>query len=786
MTRLLLRRAWREVVTRAGGWLPTLLIMSLSVATFLAFWLTQRDVALAQEEFYQKLRFLDFWIPVRDMPLDRARALASTPGVEALEARQLAGFRLLRPKDGTFAKGLVLSLPADRPPTVNDVTISAGRSLQGPGELLLEARCARALGYQPGDLIEVAQGKRLRLVGLFASPEWMWYSLNAADPRPAYERLAIFFASREDVESLQQRPGTVQELHVRLKPGSRADLVSNQMALACRPHIEEMPVLRSRQASHALLERDRRLLRGIATGFPLLLGSIAFLVCYSHLWQLLSRQVRECATLLCLGLSHGQLMGQYLAQGCTVGLLAGISGGFLGELLSGLLTKSYAHLLGLPFISHRLHPTVLLVASAASVLLGALASLSAALRIRAVTPAQAQRPAPELAFSALPPWVGRLTNNRFWTRMALRSVMRHPWRSAVTGLALSASIAGVTMVLAILQSQTEILDFYFEKVHLYDLQVDLVRPIEQEEVAGRFAGQGVSRIEPGLRVGAVLAGQSSAIRLGIWGLGPGTRLLQLYDPRRRPLEQPQGRELALGPVWGRQLGDERTLSMHLGEAPDSRAEYQVIRLYEPIANPAKVSLHKLQEQFAAEHGFPQKAVNLLLIEVEPGQMSQVKRLLAHNPLIRDVVDARAIRREVEAAMASFSLISTIMLMLTAFLGTIVLTGTTVVQMVDRRQELALMAALGTPTISLFGLCLTEFLLLWIPALALGVTGGWLAAGHLLGTYQDDLLVVELVLAPKTVAFSAVFSLLNVLAGVGLAFSVQASRIFSNVSSARLG
>lgn len=774
------------MVAHAGGWLPTLLIMSISVATFLAFWLTQRDVALAQDEFYQKLHFLDFWIPVRDMPLDRARALASMPGVQALEARQIAGFRLRRPKDETFAKGLVLSMPADRRPTVNDVTISVGRSLQGPGELLLEARCARALGYQPGDLIEVARGRRLQLVGLFTSPEWMWYSLNAADPRPAYERLAIFFATREDVESLQQRPGTVQELHVRLKPGVRADLVSNQVALACRPHIDQMPVLRSRQASHALLERDRRLLRGIATGFPLLLGSVAFLVCYSHLWQLLSRQIQECATLLCLGLSHRQLTGQYLAQGCAVGLLAGISGGFMGEMLSGLLTKSYAHLLGLPFVSHRLHPTILLVAAAASVLLGALASLSAALRIRAVTPAQAQRPAPELAFSALPPWVGRLTKNRLWTRMALRSVVRHPWRSAITGLALSASIAGVTMVLAILQSQKEIVDFYFERVHLYDLQVDLVRPIEQEEVVERFAGQGVSRIEPGLRVGAALAGQGGTVRLGVWGLGPGTRLLQLFDPRRRPIEQPQGAEMALGPIWGRQLGNDKTLSMHLGEAPDSRAEYEVVLLYEPIANPAKVSLTKLQGQFAAEHGFPKKAVNLLLIKVEPGQMSQVKRVLAHDPLIRDVVDARAIRREVEAVVAGFSLVCTIMLLLTAFLGTIVLTGTTVVQMVDRRQELTLLAALGTPTNSLFRLCLTEFLLLWIPALALGVTGGWLAAGHLLSTYQNDLLVVELVLAPKTIMFSAAFSLLNVLAGVGLAFSLQASRIFSKVATARVG
>ncbi len=761
--KLLWLKAWRDLRKHFSAFLACILMMGLAIALLVGFSSAYVNLGQSADFTYKRLNFLDASLQLRSSPpslVDRAQAM---PNVAAAEVRCAAGVRILL-RDGEKVRGTVVGMPTDRRVSVNDLLIHRGGPIRSVrGECLLERRFAELHGYPVGSLIEVEKGRdrrRLHVVGLITSPEYLWLTPDRLDPRPAARRFGVIFASHEEVASLTGSPA-VTELYVRWKPGSDPAQGLRDLERIFEGQREGPARPRSQQASHSLLERDRVAFAGIAAIFPLALLSLASLMLFLTLWQLIHQQRKQIGILLCQGLPPRWIASHYLALSLWVALASCLLGSVLGPWLGHLATSYYVTTLGLPFQRETLHfPTLFLGWTVAIAL--ALVAAAAALRhlfqtqplqlLRAEFSAQASMPG-FLRF--LPVGLG------FRWLFPLRNLLRQPWRSLTMVAGVAMSNALLLMTLAMFDSQQSTLNFYLTQVHRYDLQADLDLYSVRSDRPAVELWPGVERVEEVLRLTGSLFHDGQQLERALWGLRPDTQLLRLYDQQLKPLAPGPG--VLLSPLQRRQLhlqpGNEPEFEVFTGERRPLRQRVALgPALYEPIQGPPKIDLRSAQDLLVRTQKVPREVCNVLLIKVKPGQLGQIRQRLFQDKRVREVITLAQYREDVKDLLRLMVAYFSLMLGCAGLISLALVHACTTMNLSERRAEVACMLVQGVRSRDLFQLLLGEALYLWLIGMLLGVPAGYAAGDWLLGHYQSDLIDLRLQLLPRTVAWTALASL----------------------------
>lgn len=780
MPRLLVLKALRDL---RKGWLSfgaCALITALACAVFVAFTGSVLHLERASELTYERLRFLDFTLPVRDATEGSVERIRQLPGVKAAVGRiALGGEILMDPLPAPAARSRkisarILSLPAQGRPAVNDLVVDEGRELaMARGEVLLERRFAHEHHVGLGDLLRVhAYGRelRLRVVGLVSSPEFLWLAVDRYDPRPAAGRLAVVFVSLGDARYLAGS-ARLHEIHVTVTDPTTRDRLMEAAARTVAPELADPPIPREEQPSHALLLRDRRAFAGVAALFPALCLSLSGLILAVAMWQLVTQQRRQMGILMALGFSPRQLYAHYLLLSALVGGSGALVGCVAGHLLGVALTRGYAAALGLPFVEPELLVEPLATAAAVTLALSLLAGAWAAGRVLGLDPAQAVRADFSSAVRSPLGILRFLGGAPLWLRLALRNLLRQPARSAVAVIGIASAVAGILMTLGFVDGQRRTLDFSFEHAYAYDLRVFLHGPTGVADLPALESWPGVSRVERYRRVGAVLRHGDREVRTSLWGTPPESHLLRLYDRRERPVPPPEADELLLGPALLADL-DARPGDTVQVELPHGSARHVPTWSYhlgpelsEPVTNPGRAALRQVQRQAAATYGHPPDAVNMLLIGVEPGAVESVTRRLQRERSVAEIVSMPQMRREIGDLLRMVQAFSSVMLLLASGMAFAILVGTTTMNLMDRTSELATMGVLGVPRALLLRMLVVETLLLWLLGLALGIPAGYGLAEWLVRSYQTDLLQITVSVRPVTLLGTAAVSLVLCLAAV---------------------
>ena len=779
--RLLRRMVARAIWRSRGAFIATTLVSAFASLLFVAAISSGLDLERSCEETYARLHFMHFLLPLADGPDSAVERVRHVAGVEAAEGRHISTVKVpipasAPPEQAHLVKGKLHGLPVGRRPAVDDVAIDEGRYLSGTrGEVLMETRFARAHGFALGQHLRVfsyhGAPLELEIVGLASSPEFVWISRSRDDPRPTATSLALLFAAEADVRRLDDAAGCA-DIHVRVTDEQQATLVMAAAARSVAMWRDEPPVPRDEQASYIALRRNRQALSAIAASFPPAFALLGCVTLAAALRLLLSQR-RSTGVLLALGCDARALASPWLFAAALMGGMGGLLGALFGIPLGFMLTRFYTGVLGLPFVSSHVHPVPVLVAVA---VLAAVSTAACALTLRGE---QRLRPADLLAGREATTPRLRLVHVSKTTagalplalRLPLLGLLRRPGRSALAVLGLTFAVLQLTLVGTLLASQQAILKNFFGEVNRWTFYVTLRRPVPVASLPSFDAWPGVLRAEAALRFKArVQVGARSAV-IPVLGLPPHATLVAQVDADGQAIDMTESSGLFLTPSACEQL-DAHTGAMarvslaDVGDGPTPPAFLHVgAPLDEPIALASRMPLRAARAVLTAASGAPSQAVDTVLIRTARDEAQAVRRRLDHCDIVHSVLDLDDERAQAERLL---SLMDAYALATAAFavaLALVLAASASVVGLLERRRELALLETLGLGRADLARLLTRESGIAWAVSLLPGVALGLAAAHFALEVYRNTLVHMHLVVTPGTLVTVAALSLLLCLVAV---------------------
>lgn len=769
---LVLKKVLRDL---RQGWLSfgaCVAMLALSVSLFLAFNSAAFSLEQSTEANYRKLKFLDFTLNVYNISQSAISRVNQAPGVAAVQGRSASPIKVLLdpPSVPEFRSrkldGKMIGLPTDSRPTVNDIYVEKGRYFsKSRGEALLESRFAEHHGYDVGDLLRVktANGeKRFTIVGLASSPEYVWMATNRFDPRPMDKRYGVVFVSESDAFSALGG-SFYNEVHVRVSDEYLAEDVLKDVEERMSLFLKSASVTREEQPSHSLVIRDRRAFQGVAAFFPIVFLTLSSVTLFSTLWQLVSRQRRQIGILMSQGCSPFNLLSHYLILGLIVGIIGTILGVLIGIPLGKICTHFYTRTLGLPFVEiiTPLGSVALIIFLALG--LSFLAAWTATNRVLKLDPIKALRsefkegwaPRKETALDKFLP-----TRLKF----GLRNLMRNPGRTLLSILGIAVSVAQIVMTLAIFDSQSDTLGYYFSSVHRYDFEVQMDQVTSTTALPHVSSWPETESVELCLRRPATLVFNGREVRTNVWGLSPSNDLLRLYDKRGERVSVSTEPFLFMGPVQmerlGVQPGDAVTLTLNRTnqEAPVFRFSIATT-LHEPLANPPKLDLKLLQSISQKSETVPPDGINILLVKAKPGMQEALQKRLDKEEKFRRYVSPATTRQEVEGLLRMLNASKSLILAFTTIFALVVLLGTTTMNVLERTREFATLSCLGVSDNKLASLLLIETVILWFLGFLLGLPAGIALGTEMMNSFQSQLLQLDLSLGIGNLITTAVISLI---------------------------
>jgi putative ABC transport system permease protein len=160
-------------------------------------------------------------------------------------------------------------------------------------------------------------------------------------------------------------------------------------------------------------------------------------------------------------------------------------------------------------------------------------------------------------------------------------------------------------------------------------------------------------------------------------------------------------------------------------------------------------------------GLPDEVTSVLLTTA-PGRVDAVRRTLSAAPDVAHVEDAAALREQIDAMMGLGWALLGVMLACSVVLAAAILFNTATLGILERQRELATLRALGRTLREIAVGFTLEHGLLAVAGLAIGFPLAIVATRRILALYSSDLFTFPFVMAPRTVAVSALGVLLVLL------------------------
>ncbi|NDD29395.1 MAG: ABC transporter permease [Proteobacteria bacterium] len=438
-------------------------------------------------------------------------------------------------------------------------------------------------------------------------------------------------------------------------------------------------------------------------------------------------------------------------------------------------------MLGLPFVIANLHIGTVIVAAAVTTGVSAVACAVISRAHRGQPTASmlaAQEPVHTVLRGSplsLPRWLAPLLSLRL--RLALLGLMRRPARSALVGVGLGIAVAQMTLIGALLESQSATLAAFFGGVNRWTFYASLDGDVTLSALPPIDTWPGVRRVEPALRIVThVTVGQKS-VTIPLLGLPPHASLVRQIAIDGTPLEMGDESPLFLTPAAVEALnarpGDSARVSLKLDGRQATPSIHATVGppIDDPIALISRAPLRTVHAIVTAACGTPTNRVNVLLIEADPAQAADVRRRLDHLASVDRVIDLDEERSQVSHLLSLMDAYGLVTALFAGALAVVLAGSASAIGVLERRRELALLEGIGLERREIAHLITHEMVLTWLIVLVPGIALGHAAARVALEAYRNDLVHLRAGLSPELIAAVSMLTLL-----LGLAASGPALRL----------
>lgn len=731
VSRVLSRKLMRDLFQRKGSLLALFAIVMIGVGCFVGMRAVYRDLDESRARYYRDYRLADFSVDMKRAPKWAVEEAASTPNIRELRGRVDLGVLIDLPEVNEPIAGRAISMPPTRTPVLNDILLRRGSwfSEEDAREVILNDAFAAANGLAPGQRIKVLlldKQHDLLIVGTAMSPEFVYLIPADGGLAPDPARFGVMYLPEKFLQQSGDLDGAynqvVGKLHNNSERAIEQTLDDLERFFDLYGVTTATPI--ADQPSVQFLHDELRGLAISATVMPGIFLGVAALVLNVLIGRMVAQQRTTIGTLKAIGYSSMRISRHYMGYGPIIGVVGGALGGLFGAWIQSGMLGIYREFYALPAIAAHRYPDIYLFGFVVSVVFATLGTLKGLRYAASLAPAEAMRPPP-------PERGGRVFLERFpilWNRfsfkwkMAVRTIIRNPFRSGVSVLGSFISTALVLTAFANTDALEYLMAYTYEKVAHQDVTVVLREPAG-ERVTSEVANQrSMSRAEPQLSIVCTIEQDGIEERVGLIGIEPGSQLFTPLDASDQPIAiPPEG--LILSKALARKLGVDVGESVRLRPLIGERRAVQapVVGLVDAfLGMPAYADLRYLSRLIGERW-----AANSVLATAWPGaDENRVLRPLKESPFVMGV----SLRSRALAQLdATFGETMGIMIGFMVFFSGLIAFGSVLnaalVGLSERQRELGTLRVLGYTPAQVSGIFSGESALLNGLGILLGLAGG---------------------------------------------------------------
>jgi len=761
------RKLVRELFHMRGQAIVIALVITCGVASFVSMRSMYRSLQNSQNDYYARYRFADVFAELKRAPDSVAERIRQIPGVAEVQTRVILDATLDVPGLNEPAVGRLISIPPRPTPMLNDLFLRNGRYVT-PGandEAIASEAFSNANRLDVGSEVQAVingRWKKLRIVGIALSPEYIYEIRGGGSLFPDNKRFGVLWMSRDVLGPAFNMDGAFNSVAVKLLRGaSEPDVL-----LRVDRELERYGGLggygRADQLSHRFISDEISQNRITANIMPAIFLAVAALLVHFVLTRLVSTQRMDIAIIRAFGYSSFDIAAHYLQLGMLIIFFGYLLGCGIGWYFGLKLAALYADFYRFPILNYRVELSVFSWAGLISVVTAILGTAGAVQRATALPPAEAMRPEAPARFR--PMLIDRLGVKIFSpaVRMIIRNLERRPWKAIASGFAICCSIMIVVVEFGLFDALDRMMKVQFQDVQREDVAVTLN---ESHSARTRFELArlpGVIRSEPFRAVPARLRYEHRSRRTAILGLPSPSDLRLIIDRSGSPISVPSSGILVtsmLADILGVSPGQELTVEVLDGKRPVRRVMVTgtADELLGTSAYMDKVALNQLMQEGETVSG--------ALLQVDGNKKDDLYRTLKHLPAVAAV----SIK---EAALTSFK--DTISQSMTLSIGVLIVFASVIamgmiyngarIALSERANELATIRILGFTRQEITFILLGEQAVVTALALPFGFAAGYGVCALLSAKLETELYRMPLAIESSSYAwaflivlFSAVMS-----------------------------
>lgn len=635
----------------------------------------------------------------------------------------------------------------------------------GSGYAVLEAKFADFHHLPSSGTLTVAGDRPAAYSGLGVAPEDFYVS-GPEGTVLAEADLAIVYLHLADAQTLVDRPGSVNDLVVRVAPGADVGAVERDLRAATEHVVGAGLAVTTVDDvdAHRLLYQDIENDQQLFTAFAVLVLIAAALAAFNLVNRIVEAQRREIGIGMALGARRRELAIRPLMVGLQIAVIGVIAGVVVGWLVAQAMQAMLESMLPMPEYRTPFQFDAFGTGAALGVVIPILASAWPVWRAVHVEPIEAIRT------GHLTARAGRSTDMSRRLRLPgssirlipVRNLLRTPRRTVLTATGVGVAIAALVSVLGMLDSFGRAIDVSDSHITRGDrdrvlVQLTTLVPADDPRVRAIVDDPAIGTADLGLRLPAVaISGGEDAFELlidsydfdtAVWTPGPD-------DAGESP-----------GLVIARKAADD--LGVRPGDSIRIRHPARGGQGLEFVESDVRVgALHEtairtfayLDDDVAADLFGLAGTTNI--VSVTPADSmtpNDVQRALFGREAVASTMPVARIGAAFDEAIEAFTGFLLVVAVAVLVLALLIAFNAARIAVEERRREHATMQAFGLPVRSILGIIVKESVVIGMLATLIGVAIGTAMLDWMLGSLVSRTLPqfgIDRYLAPATLAWAA--------------------------------
>ena len=730
------RKLRRDLYAYKGLLAAIVMIITIGVGGFVQFLSVHTNLEAARRSYYAQCRMADFWVSIEKFPLSELDRLRLIQGISALRSRIRQRVTVDLEGIDKPVTGLVLSLPEEPQPVINDIVLKSGGYFTDlrRQEVIVNDAFARTHNIRPGDRVRLLlKGRRLTLfvVGTAISSEYV-YAVPPGSLLPDASSYGIFYLKRQFLAETLDFQGAANEIVgvLSAEVADHPDPVLQNVKAMLRPFGEATATPLDKQLSHFALSAEIYQLKNNAFILPPIFLLVAASILNLLMLRIAEQQRTVVGTLKAIGYSNVRLFLHFISFGIVIGTLGGLLGSLLGHVLGVLNTSIYEGLFEFPGLVHRAYPSLYLPCILLSVLVAIVGSIRGAGVVVRLVPADAMRPKP-------PPTAQKILLERFqlfWRcldfrwQLVLRNVFRQRLRT-ITGV-LTAAVGSMLILttLQLVDGMRELIAFTYDKLLVSDFELTLQSECDYGALLDSRRLPSVDHAEPVFTLACTFRNGHRERDGAVTGILPTARLTVPRDESGDRVRLPDQ-----GLVMTRELanrlylsaGDPVTVVPLKGQRQSLRVPVSTI-VESFMGTAAYANFYYLNALVGEEESVTGVQ---LKTNPDPTVAREFYRALKDMPQLQGFSTVRDEKEHLKTFLTPFY-VSVVLLILFAgliFMGSLL--NASLISIAERQQEIATLRVIGYRTAEISGIFLRESFCVNAVGILLGLPlGYWLSYG----------------------------------------------------------